>query len=406
MTSQINYNNIDGTYPIAGQDNSSQGFRDNFTNIKDNLRVSYNEISDLQSKVLLKSPLNNGTFNNDMEGNVITNATTQGFRDLVYALGNVSGPVIIDFNVGSYQSLTLSGSTVLTFANFTGTTPNYARMKLQITATDPAYTLTLPTEVTINTGTIAGLDSGTNVLTFDGAGTYVFEFGTTNGGTSFNIIDLNRNSNTVYGGNLVIANTFDSNITTGITMTVSNIGGSLISNITATNFFGNIISTSNSAAYSGNITANNFIANSGIVGTLKTALQPNITLLGTLSSLSVTGAGNIGTLTVNGEFDTCGKITETGIQVVQATNGANVTVYGNVSTCIINPTTSTIASYTVYMPTGPVNGQKLALTFANTITALTMSGNGLFLNGALTTGNANVGGQWIYYALTNTWFKI
>ena len=31
MTSSINPNNIDGTYPIAGQDNDSQGFRDNFT---------------------------------------------------------------------------------------------------------------------------------------------------------------------------------------------------------------------------------------------------------------------------------------------------------------------------------------------------------------------------------------
>jgi hypothetical protein len=36
MASQINFNIIDGTYPVAGQDNSSQGFRDNFTNIKNN----------------------------------------------------------------------------------------------------------------------------------------------------------------------------------------------------------------------------------------------------------------------------------------------------------------------------------------------------------------------------------
>jgi hypothetical protein len=31
MASNINPYNIDGTYPVAGQDNSSQGFRDNFT---------------------------------------------------------------------------------------------------------------------------------------------------------------------------------------------------------------------------------------------------------------------------------------------------------------------------------------------------------------------------------------
>ena len=36
MASNINSNNVDGTFPIAGQDNDSQGFRDNFTNIKTN----------------------------------------------------------------------------------------------------------------------------------------------------------------------------------------------------------------------------------------------------------------------------------------------------------------------------------------------------------------------------------
>ena len=34
MASSINPSNVDGTYPVAGQDNDSQGFRDNFTNIK------------------------------------------------------------------------------------------------------------------------------------------------------------------------------------------------------------------------------------------------------------------------------------------------------------------------------------------------------------------------------------
>ena len=54
MASNINPNNIDTTYPIAGQDNDSQGFRDNFTNIKTNFQYAEEEIDDLQSKVLLK----------------------------------------------------------------------------------------------------------------------------------------------------------------------------------------------------------------------------------------------------------------------------------------------------------------------------------------------------------------
>ena len=50
MASTINPNNIDITYPIAGQDNDTQGFRDNFRNIKNNLNTARLEITDLQSK--------------------------------------------------------------------------------------------------------------------------------------------------------------------------------------------------------------------------------------------------------------------------------------------------------------------------------------------------------------------
>jgi hypothetical protein len=53
MASTINSNNIDITYPIAGQDNDTQGFRDNFRNIKNNLNTARQEISELQDDVAL-----------------------------------------------------------------------------------------------------------------------------------------------------------------------------------------------------------------------------------------------------------------------------------------------------------------------------------------------------------------
>ena len=52
MSSQIITTNIDGTYPVAGQDNDSQGFRDNFTNIKNNFSYAKSEIEDLQNNVV------------------------------------------------------------------------------------------------------------------------------------------------------------------------------------------------------------------------------------------------------------------------------------------------------------------------------------------------------------------
>ena len=49
MTSQINPNNIDGNYPVAGVDNNSQGFRDNFTitiHQTNNLLLPFNNTSE------------------------------------------------------------------------------------------------------------------------------------------------------------------------------------------------------------------------------------------------------------------------------------------------------------------------------------------------------------------------
>ena len=55
MASSINTSNIDGAYPVAGQDNSSQGFRDNFTNVKTNFGYTKSELEDLQTKSILKA---------------------------------------------------------------------------------------------------------------------------------------------------------------------------------------------------------------------------------------------------------------------------------------------------------------------------------------------------------------
>jgi len=51
MASNINPTNIDTTYPIAGQDNDTQGFRTNFTVIYDNFITAGREITSLQSTV-------------------------------------------------------------------------------------------------------------------------------------------------------------------------------------------------------------------------------------------------------------------------------------------------------------------------------------------------------------------
>jgi hypothetical protein len=60
MTSQINYAAIDAAYPVAGQDNDSQGFRDNFSAMQAALVTAKTEITELQDKAILKTVLDNG----------------------------------------------------------------------------------------------------------------------------------------------------------------------------------------------------------------------------------------------------------------------------------------------------------------------------------------------------------
>ena len=110
MSSNINPNNIDTTYPIAGQDNDSQGFRDNFTNIKTNFQYAEDEISDLQTKVILKSALTGTTLDNDMGGAPISNATLNGARTTRVSLGNAStqtvpGTIPVDYAAGEFHTL-------------------------------------------------------------------------------------------------------------------------------------------------------------------------------------------------------------------------------------------------------------------------------------------------------------
>jgi hypothetical protein len=65
MTSAIVFNTIDTTFPVAGQDNDSQGFRDNFSLIQTALATAQSEISTLQSNSLDK------TQNQTLNGNVL-----------------------------------------------------------------------------------------------------------------------------------------------------------------------------------------------------------------------------------------------------------------------------------------------------------------------------------------------
>ena len=195
MTSAINPNNIDGAYPVAGQDNNSQGFRDNFTNTKTNFEYAASEITDLQNKAVLKSSLTGTTLNNNMGGSLLSNAQLQDMSATVVALGSVTGTQIVDYAAGPYYTLTTTGSIILSFSNFP-TAGTLGCCRVRITVASTAHTVTLPAAVTIGTANIQGYAS--NIITFNQTGTYEFEFETVDAGATISVFDLNRNRDPIY----------------------------------------------------------------------------------------------------------------------------------------------------------------------------------------------------------------
>ena len=176
MASNIVPGNIDPTYPKAGQDNSSQGFRDNFNSIKNNFTEAKTEIESMQTN---KANLNS---TNNFSGNTISNAVLKDNGETIYNHGSIgSGSVTLNHENGHYQTLTITADTTFTFLNFP--VGSMGRIILDITVA-PTSTgiLTFPSAV-IKADNVHGSD-GTSDQVTTGLGRFLFEFMSPDGGTT------------------------------------------------------------------------------------------------------------------------------------------------------------------------------------------------------------------------------
>ena len=144
--SAINTNGINTSYPVAGVNNNTQGFRDNFTSIKNNLTTAATELTDLQNKVIVKSALKGSSLNNDMANTMISNVLTKSFRASTYNLGNnISETQVVNVSQGDVQYGTIVGNTTLTFGGWApeGTQSN-VEVIFNIDANAAGSVITLP----------------------------------------------------------------------------------------------------------------------------------------------------------------------------------------------------------------------------------------------------------------------
>lgn len=216
MSSKINTGTMNMNYPLPGVNNSTQGFRDNFSSIKMNLDAAKAEIDEIQSKAVLKSPLSGSSLNNDVNNNIIRNAQTLGFRSSTYNLGsNLSGTVSVDLTYGDVQYGGITVPPIGTDPSTTGIslqflkwapTETYSSVQLILTVT-PGQKINLPitstTGVIYGTSTIVGFDSSTGDITVpSGVKRLHFQFNTVDCGTTIEIVpvDLGRRATSIEYG--------------------------------------------------------------------------------------------------------------------------------------------------------------------------------------------------------------
>ena len=85
--------------------------------------------------------------------------------------------------------------------------------------------------------------------------------------------------------------------------------------------------------------------------------------------------------------------------------GFNITVNSQSTSLMLTPA-GTLASGTVTFPLSPIDGQQLTINTTQTVTALTLAGNGKTISNAVTTLAAAGFVTYKYVDSTSTWYRV
>lgn len=138
--SNINFAAIDENFPVAGQDNDTQTFRDNFDTIKNALRNANDEITDLQDNVARTDQ------ENDFNDKIIRRAVMQYNRDSLFDGGLIGVTISIDYENGYYQVFKFTNNITIGFLNFPNQLldpPGIGKIMLECYSDGPERTITL-----------------------------------------------------------------------------------------------------------------------------------------------------------------------------------------------------------------------------------------------------------------------
>jgi len=142
VTSNINYLGINENFPVAGEDNDTQVFRDNFDTIKSSLNTAKTEITDLQTNAARTDA------DNDFNKKLISGAVMLNNYDKKFDGGVITAPLTVDYENGNYQIFRFGVNTTIEFLNFPddeSTPSGLGKVTLELYGDGTARTLTFST---------------------------------------------------------------------------------------------------------------------------------------------------------------------------------------------------------------------------------------------------------------------
>jgi hypothetical protein len=347
-----------------------------------------------------------------LSGLVVTasqpNITSVGTLNGLTVSGNISGA---NWIISNYLSGNGAPITYITGANVVGAVANatYSLNAGNATIANLANVATLANSATLaNTANVAGTvttNAQPNITSVGTLTSLTVAGNVTAANFIGNIVGNITTANFAsYAGNVTVAG--QSNITSVGTLTVLNVSGNITApNITAnTGIFtgnGSGLTQLTGANVTGTVANATYALTSGssnTAGTVTTNAQPNITSVGTLTSLSVTGnvsAGNVSGTLLTGTLATAAQPNVTSLGTLTGlTSSGNITApyfIGNLTGNIAN------ANYAAYagnvtassQPNITSVGTLVSLSVTGNITAGNVTGANLisanFLTGTLTT---------------------
>lgn len=161
MASSIIATTIDETFPVAGVDNDSQGFRDNFSIIKDNFGYAKTEIEALQSETAKIT--GNNSFDNNTISDANLNKVTREANDGI--VGDTDRPV--SFTSGHYHIVDdVTAAITLTLQDWPNT-GQYAEMFVEVKPqTSDEYGVTFASLNPAGTASTYLVDTDTSGLSY------------------------------------------------------------------------------------------------------------------------------------------------------------------------------------------------------------------------------------------------